>query len=201
MTFHQLAKRLFDMLAAGLGLLILSPLLLSLAVIVKLTSRGPILFQQERMGRDFRPFYILKFRSMVPDAPEKGPAITAGRDPRITWIGHILRKTKLDELPQLINVFKGEMSLVGPRPEVRKYVEMFRDDYAEVLRVRPGITDIASITFRNESEMLGRAANPEEEYVQHILPHKIALAKEYIARASLLFDISLIFRTLLKIVR
>jgi lipopolysaccharide/colanic/teichoic acid biosynthesis glycosyltransferase len=196
----NMLKRAFDMIASGLGLLFLLPLLVLIAVVVKLTSRGPIFFQQERMGRNFQPFYILKFRSMVPDAPKQGPAITAGRDPRITWIGNLLRKTKLDELPQLLNVLKGEMSLVGPRPEVRKYVEMFREDYAEVLRVRPGITDIASITFRNESELLGQAADPEAEYVNVILPKKIELAKEYANRSSLLLDISLIFRTLLKIV-
>lgn len=189
-------KRLFDVVASLAGLVLLSPLLLLAALAVKLTSPGPVFFRQERMGLRFRPFHIYKFRSMVADAPQRGTAITFGDDPRITRIGRILRKTKIDELPQLFNVLKGDMSLVGPRPEVRRYVEMFRDDYEEILRVRPGITDLASIEYCDEAAVLGSAENPEEEYVRRVLPEKIRLAKKYVSRSSLVFDLMLIARTL-----
>jgi len=189
-------KRTLDVLLAALGLLLLSPLLAIAAVGVRLSSPGPVLFRQERIGRRFKPFFILKFRSMVADAPARGAAITCGDDPRITRIGRLLRKTKIDELPQLVNVLRGEMSLVGPRPEVRKYVEMFRADYEEILRVRPGITDLASLKYRDESAVLGRAEDPEAEYVRRVLPEKIALAKQYVARSSLWFDVRLILGTL-----
>jgi len=141
-----------------------------------------VFFRQKRMGRGGRPFFILKFRTMVQEAPKRGGPITCGDDPRITRIGRLLRKTKLDELPQLINVLRGDMSLVGPRPEVPKYVEMFRQDYEEILRVRPGITDLASVKFCDEAALLGSAANPEEEYLRRVLPEKIRLAKEYVAK-------------------
>jgi lipopolysaccharide/colanic/teichoic acid biosynthesis glycosyltransferase len=172
--------------------------LLVAAVLIKFTSRGPALYRQQRMGLNFQPFDILKFRTMVVDAHKLGGQITAGRDPRITTVGHFLRKSKIDELPQLINVVKGEMSFVGPRPEVPRYVEMFRDDYAELLKVRPGITDIASLKYRHESDLLGESEDPENTYVQEILPDKIALAKEYIRRSSILFDLQLIFKTVLR---
>ncbi len=191
-------KRGFDLTTSAIGLLLLWPVLLIAAVLVKLTSRGPAFFRQQRMGRHFQPFDILKFRTMVVDADKRGAQITAGRDPRITTVGHFLRKTKIDELPQLINVFKGDMSFVGPRPEVPRYVEMFRDDYAELLTVRPGITDIASLKYRHESDLLGQSENPENTYIREILPDKIALAKEYIRRSSILFDLQLIFKTVLR---
>lgn len=191
-------KRGFDFTCSLAGLLVLWPLLVIAAVLVKLTSKGPVFFKQERMGRNFQPFQILKFRTMVVDAPKLGAQLTAGRDPRITRVGSLLRKTKVDELPQLINVLKGEMSFVGPRPEVPKYVEMFREDYTELLKVRPGITDIASLKYRHESELLGQSENPEQTYTQEILPDKIALAKEYIRRSSVLFDLQLIFKTVLR---
>ena len=140
---------------------------------------------------------IYKFRSMVTNAPSCGAAVTAGDDPRITRIGRILRQTKIDELPQLFNVLRGDMSFVGPRPEVPKYVEMFRGDYAEILQVRPGITDLASIAYRDEAALLGRMEEPERQYAEHVLPEKIRLAKEYVGRASFWFDLSLIARTLL----
>jgi lipopolysaccharide/colanic/teichoic acid biosynthesis glycosyltransferase len=189
-------KRLFDLLAAAVALALLSPVLLVVALLVWATSRGPVFFRQERIGRDFRPFRIYKFRSMVHDAPRKGNLVTFGADPRITKVGRILRATKIDELPQLSNVLVGEMSRVGPRPEVRKYVEMFREDYAEVLRVRPGITDPASIKYRHEAEILGHAADPEREYVQHVLPEKIRLGKEYAKNSSLWLDLMIILKTL-----
>ncbi len=190
-------KRGLDILMSLSGLILLTPLMLAIAGLIKLTSAGPVLFRQERIGRHFRPFHILKFRTMVPNAPNLGRAITVGADPRITRIGHLLRKLKLDELPQLINVLRGDMSLVGPRPEVRRYVELFAGDYAEVLSVRPGITDFASIQFRAESELLGTSEDPDAEYCQRILPEKIRLAKEYVRRSSVLLDLQLIVRTVL----
>jgi lipopolysaccharide/colanic/teichoic acid biosynthesis glycosyltransferase len=194
-------KRLFDIVAASLGLVLLAPLLLLVSLLIKLDSAGPALFRQERMGRGFHPFWIYKFRTMVQEAPAQGGPITFGADPRITRVGRILRKTKIDEFPQLINVLKGEMSLVGPRPEVRRYVEMFREAYEEILQVPPGITDLASLKYRDEAEVLGCAANPEEAYVRHVLPEKLQLAKEYVRRSSLLFDVMLILKTLLKLFR
>ena len=194
-------KRLFDVVLSGAGLLILWPLMAILALLVRRGSPGPALFRQQRVGRAFRPFEILKFRSMVQDAPRLGGTITCGSDPRITPIGNFLRRTKLDELPQLINVFKGDMSLVGPRPEVPRYVEMFRTDYAEILRVRPGITDLASIRYRDEAAELGEAADPEEEYVSRVLPEKIRLAQEYVRRQSLALDLTIIFGTLFHLAR
>jgi lipopolysaccharide/colanic/teichoic acid biosynthesis glycosyltransferase len=187
---------MFDCLASLGGLLVLSPLLILAAALVRMTSPGPVLFCQERVGRGFRRFRIFKFRSMVVDAPQKGSAITVGRDPRITAVGHILRATKIDELPQLVNVLKGDMSFVGPRPEVPKYVEQFRQDYQEILQVRPGITDLASIEYRDEAAVLAMAEVPEREYVERVLPEKIRLAKDYIRRQSLWFDLKIILITL-----
>jgi len=194
-------KRVFDVVVAFVGLSLLFPLLCLAALLIKLDSPGPTFFRQERLGKGFRPFFIYKFRTMVHDAPHKGRSITVGADPRITRVGRILRKTKLDELPQLFNVLKGDMSFVGPRPEVRQYVELFRRDYEEILQVRPGITDLASLIYRHEAEILGRTNHPEEEYVQSVLPDKIRLAKEYLKRSSLLFDVTLICKTLLKLFR
>jgi lipopolysaccharide/colanic/teichoic acid biosynthesis glycosyltransferase len=191
-------KRLFDFVVAGCGLLCLSPVFVICAGLVKLTSKGPVFFRQERMGLHGQPFQILKFRSMVQDAPKLGGALTAGHDPRVTKVGAILRKLKLDELPQLINVLKGEMSFVGPRPEVRKYVEKYPQDYSQLLQVRPGITDIASLKYRHETEMLGQYPDPERAYVEVILPDKIALGKEYIRRSSLAFDLKLMIMTVLR---
>jgi lipopolysaccharide/colanic/teichoic acid biosynthesis glycosyltransferase len=192
-------KRLFDIMVSFIGLICLLPLLLLVAILIKLDSTGPIFFKQTRMGMRFRPFQILKFRTMVQDSSTKGQSITVGDDPRITRVGRFLRKSKIDELPQLFNVLKGDMSLVGPRPEVPDYVELFRHDYEEILKVRPGITDLASIKYRDEATILGQSENPEEEYIVHILPEKINLAKEYIRRSSLIFDLSVICRTVFKI--
>ena len=194
-------KRAFDIIVAIVGLLLLSPLFLFVALLIKLDSPGPIFFRQERMGKRFKPFFIYKFRTMVQDAPRWGGPITFGADSRITRVGRVLRRTKIDEFPQLINVLRGEMSLVGPRPELRQYVELFRQDYEEIVRVTPGITDLASLHYRYEAETLGNSPNLEEEYVRHILPEKIRLAKEYMRRSSLFFDISLILKTLAKLFR
>jgi lipopolysaccharide/colanic/teichoic acid biosynthesis glycosyltransferase len=193
-------KRTFDIFVAVLGLIVLSPVLLVIAIAVKLDSRGPVFFRQQRVGRAFSPFRIFKFRTMVVDAHERGGQITSGHaDPRITRVGRVLRRWKLDELPQLLNVVLGDMSLVGPRPEVPRFVEMFRTDYADILRVRPGITDLASIKFRDEASLLSGSDDPEQKYVDEILPEKLVLAHEYVARASLAFDLRILFRTALRI--
>lgn len=191
-------KRCFDIFLAALGLLVLSPVFVLAAILVKWTSPGPVFFRQERVGKDFEPFEIMKFRTMSVDAPLRGGQLTAGRDPRITRVGGFLRATKIDELPQLINVLRGEMSFVGPRPEVPRYVDHFREDYEELLSVRPGITDLASLKYRHESELLGQANDPEDLYLQSILPDKIALGKQYLRHRSLSLDLKLICKTVLR---
>ena len=192
-------KRLFDIIFSSLGLLFLGPLLVVVAFIIKLDSPGPVLFLQERIGKNFRPFSIYKFRSMSVDAPQKGPSITVGGDKRVTRVGKFLRRYKIDELPQLINVLKGEMSFVGPRPEVRKYVELFRKDYEKLLTIRPGITDPASIHFSDEENVLSSSVNWEETYMTKILPEKIRLAEAYVDNHTILTDIRLIVQTFFKI--
>jgi lipopolysaccharide/colanic/teichoic acid biosynthesis glycosyltransferase len=192
-------KRFFDVLIAGVSIGLLAPVFLAVAAAVRFSSPGPIIFAQERVGRGFRPFRILKFRTMFVDAPARGGPLTVGaHDPRITAVGRFLRRTKLDELPQLWNVVRGDMSLVGPRPEVPKYVEMFRTEYAEILRVRPGITDPASLKYRRESDELAHADDPEAEYVRRILPDKIAISKRYIKTSSLIGDAGILVRTVLR---
>jgi lipopolysaccharide/colanic/teichoic acid biosynthesis glycosyltransferase len=192
-------KRLLDILAAVAGLTLLAPLLAAVALLIKLDSPGPVLFKQQRVGKGFRPFWIYKFRTMKVD-PDGGPVLTIGADRRITRAGALLRRSKIDELPQLINILKGDMTIVGPRPEVPRYVEAFRRDYEEILKVRPGLTDLASLKYRDESALLGQSDDPEEEYLRRILPDKICLAKDYIHRSSLRFDINLIGKTLLRVV-
>ncbi len=192
-------KRLFDIFVSTVGLLLLAPLVAIVALLVKLDSQGPIFFKQERMGKGFKAFTIYKFRTMVENASQRGELTTSDHDPRITRTGRFLRRTKIDELPQLFNVIKGEMSIVGPRPEVRRYVERFRKDYQEILTVRPGITDLASLKYQDEAALLGSCRDPETEYLTTILPDKIALAKDYVRRSSFLFDLSLTIRTLPKL--
>jgi lipopolysaccharide/colanic/teichoic acid biosynthesis glycosyltransferase len=192
-------KRAFDLVVALLGLILLSPLMAITALLVKLDSNGPIFFRQERMGRGFRPFFIYKFRTMVHDPGGAGRRFTVGNDPRITRVGTLLRKTKIDEFPQLFNVLKGEMTFVGPRPEVREFVELFREDYEEILKIRPGITDLASLKYRDEATFLGKFNNPAEAYATQILPDKIRLGKDYIQRSSFFFDLRVILKTLLKL--
>jgi lipopolysaccharide/colanic/teichoic acid biosynthesis glycosyltransferase len=192
-------KRTCDLLVSSLGLSLLSPFLALIAVLIKIDSRGPVFFRQERVGQGFRRFSIYKFRTMVVAAPRLGGALTIHDDPRITRLGRILRKSKIDEIPQLINVFRGEMTLVGPRPEVQRYVDLFWHDYQEILRVRPGITDLASLKYRDEAPLLA-VADPEQEYIMSILPDKIALAKEYMRHSSLSFDLLLVVKTVAKIV-
>ena len=173
----------FDLLGAGLALLLLSPLLLAIAAAIKLDSRGPVFFRQQRVGRHGVPFRIHKFRTMVADAPQRGPALTVGDDARITRVGRWLRRTRLDELPQLIDVLAGHMSLVGPRPEVPQYVAHYPAALRErALSVRPGITDPSSLLYLDESELLARAADPEREYIEVILPRKLQCAADYAAQ-------------------
>lgn len=188
-------KRLFDIVACGLGLIVLSPLFLILAVWIKLDSPGPVFYRQVRVGRYNRDSRIFKFRSMRVGA-DKGSLVTiGGHDPRITRSGYFIRKYKLDELPQLINVFVGDMSLVGPRPEVRHYVDYWTPEQMHVLDVRPGITDPASIKFRNENELMGRAEDPEKYYIEVIMQEKIRLYLDYVKNHSFWGDILLIFKT------
>ncbi|MBX3744343.1 MAG: sugar transferase [Verrucomicrobiae bacterium] len=189
-------KRLTDVVTSALGLLVLSPLGLLIALSVKLGDGGPVFFGQERMGRGGRPFRIWKFRTMVPNADRVGIAVTQGRDPRITRVGRWLRRWKLDELPQLWNVLVGEMSLVGPRPEVPRYVALYDEGQREVLRLRPGITDVASLAFRHEEELLAGADDVEGFYVRECLPRKIALNLEYQAMATWWTDAGVVLRTL-----
>ncbi len=192
-----MSKRIFDIICAGLGLLVLSPVLALVALAVRATSRGPVLFRQERVGRFGRSFRILKFRTMVPEAEAQGRQLTAAGDSRITPIGQLLRASKLDELPQLINVIRGEMALVGPRPEVPRYVARYTEEQRRVLEVRPGITDWASIAYRHESEILARAEDPEKTYLEDIMPHKIALNLAYLQRRrGVLSDLEVVLRTL-----
>ena len=196
-----MAKRLFDLICAGAGVLVLSPLLLVIALWIRLDSRGPVFFRQRRVGRFGVPFRIHKFRTMrddtTADAPALGPQLTVGADPRITRAGRFLRRTKLDELPQLLDVLAGTMSLVGPRPEVPRYVAMYPAALREkVLSVRPGITDLASIAFRDEGALLAAAVDPEREYTEVVLPTKLRLAADYVDRASLAYDVRLIALTL-----
>ena len=194
-------KRLFDIVASGCGLLVLSPIFLVVAIWIKLDSHGPVFYRQVRVGYKNKDFRIFKFRSMRIGS-DKGSLVTiGGRDPRITRSGYFIRKYKLDELPQLINVFVGDMSLVGPRPEVRHYVDYWTPEQMHVLDVRPGITDPASIKFRNENELMGQAENPEDYYINVIMQEKIKLYLEYVENASFLYDIKLIFQTFWVIVK
>src|SRR6476469_6274431 len=170
-------KRTFDVCMAALGLLLTAPLLTLISVLIKLDSPGPVIFRQVRVGQGFRPFAIQKFRTMAVDTPAGCLPLTVGQDPRITRIGRILRKLKLDELPQLLNVLKGDMSFVGPRPEVPRYVERLRSAFSPVLSVRPGITDLASLRYIDEATLLAYSPNPEEEYQLQVVPEKLRLAK------------------------
>ena len=188
-------KRIFDIVASGLGLIVLSPLFLVLAIWIKMDSKGPVFYRQVRVGYKNKDFRIFKFRSMRVGA-DKGSLVTiGGHDPRVTKSGYFIRKFKFDELPQLINVFLGDMSLVGPRPEVRHYVDYWTPEQMHVLDVRPGITDPASIKFRNENELMEKAEDPEKYYIEVIMQEKIKLYLEYVEKHSFLYDIGLIFET------
>ncbi|MBP9186824.1 MAG: sugar transferase [Bacteroidia bacterium] len=193
-------KRIFDIVCSLLGILVLSPVFVVLWVAIKLESKGSAFFLQTRVGKNNIDFKLYKFRSMYLDAESRGQLTVGMRDPRITKVGYYLRKFKLDELPQLINVIKGDMSLVGPRPEVRKYVQLYSPQQLKVLTIRPGITDYASIQFINENELLANAENPEEYYINNIMPEKLELNLQYINNSYPLKDLGLILKTLIKII-
>jgi lipopolysaccharide/colanic/teichoic acid biosynthesis glycosyltransferase len=192
-------KRAFDIFCSLLGLIILAPLLTVIAICIALESQGGVFYKQLRVGRFGKEFYLYKFRTMYPDADKKGLLTVGGRDPRITRLGYYLRKFKLDELPQLLNVLNDSMSLVGPRPEVKKYVDLYTPEQREVLNVRPGITDYASLEYFSENELLAGSADPEKTYVEEIMPAKLELNKKYIEEAGLFTDLKIIFKTLVKV--
>ena len=194
-------KRLMDIVISGCALAVIWPVLLIVALAIKIDDPGPVFYRQVRVGRGGKTFRIFKFRTMVVDADKKGLAITVGRDNRITRVGALLRKTKLDELAQLINVFTGEMSFVGPRPEVQKYVDLYTPYQRQVLLVRPGITDYASIAYRNENDMLAGAEDPERMYIDVIMPDKIELNMKYLSEISPIADIRLIFGTIAAVIK
>lgn len=194
--FNMVFKRIFDIGASFFGLVILSPIFLLIAIFIKIDSKGSIFFKQQRVGKNKEIFEIYKFRTMVTDAEKIGKQITIGNDSRITNVGKFIRKCKLDELPQLLNVLRGEMSLVGPRPEVPRYVELYDEYQEQILLVKPGITDYASIEFRNENEILGKSIRPEETYIKDIMPIKIELNVKYIKNISLIEDFKLILKTI-----
>ena len=187
-------------MTSGIGLLVLSPLFLLLAVWVKLDSPGPVFYRQTRVGRGNRDFRLIKFRSMRVGSERKGLITIGDRDPRVTRSGYFIRKYKLDELPQLINVFVGDMSLVGPRPEVREYVDLYTPEQLHVLDVRPGITDPASIRYRNENELLAESDDPERYYRDVVMQDKLRINLDYVANHSFVYDVSLIFKTLWRVV-
>ncbi len=191
-------KRLFDVALAGTGLVLLSPVLAAAAIATLLDSGRPVLYRQVRVGRFFKPFTLYKLRTMETTAAE--PGITVGEDSRITRTGRFLRSTKLDETPQLANVVLGDMSIVGPRPELPRYVELFHKEYELILTVRPGITDPASIKYRDESELLNGASDPETVYLEEVLPDKIAMTQSYVASHSMLSDFRIIVQTIARIV-
>ena len=192
-------KRLFDVVVASLALVVLALPLVAIAALVRLSSRGPALFRQERVGLHGRRFRIWKFRTMVHDAAGTGPLVTSAGDARVTPLGRLLRRCKLDELPQLVNVWRGDMSFVGPRPEVPRFVERYSAEDRAVLSVRPGITDPASIRLRDEEQLLGRFVDRERAYLEVLLPLKLDLQRDYIARRSFVGDVALILRTLARL--
>jgi len=194
-------KRALDLAVSVPALIALSPALLVIAALVKAGGPGPVFYAQERVGRRGRPFRLYKFRTMVTDADKSGPSVTSSGDARITPLGRTLRKWKLDELPQLWNVVRGDMSLVGPRPEVRKYTDIFRDDYSEILEISPGITDYAALEYRDEEEVLARYPDAEEAYTSVVLPEKIALYRQYLRDMGFRSDLKIIFRTIREVIR
>lgn len=195
-----MVKRIFDIFFSLIGIIFLLPVFIFISTIILCTSKGGIFYFQNRVGKDNVDFKLYKFRTMFVDADKKGLLTVGGRDPRITPIGYYLRKYKLDELPQLFNVLFGSMSLVGPRPEVRKYVDLYNEEQKKVLSVKPGITDYASLEYFSENELLGKSSNPEQTYIQEVMPAKLELNKKYIKEAGVATDIKIIFRTLRKIV-
>lgn len=193
-------KRIFDIISSLFGLILLSPFMIIIAILIKLDSKGPIFFKQVRVTKNGREFKIFKYRTMKIGS-DKYSQITVGKDSRITKVGDFLRKYKLDEIPQLINVLIGDMSLVGPRPEVPKYVALYTEEQREILKVRAGITDYASIEFSNENDILANEADPEKAYIEKIMPRKIELNKKYLSEISVMTDIKIILLTIKKILK
>lgn len=193
-----MTKRIFDIVSSFFFLVLIFPLFILISILIKIDSKGPIFFKQIRVGKNNKDFLLLKFRTMRVDQ-KSSSLITVGNDSRITNVGNFLRKYKLDELPQLINILKGEMSVVGPRPEVRKYVDMYSNSQLEILSVKPGLTDPSSIKFSNESELLGTAENPEKYYIETLMPLKILISLKYIRTQSFAGDLRIIFQTFSKI--
>ena len=189
-------KRFLDVTLSILALITLSPLLVLFSLIIWLTSPGGVIYRQIRVGKDDRDFKLLKFRTMTANSDKQGLLTIGSRDPRITKFGYLLRKSKLDELPQLINIIRGDMSIVGPRPEVRKYVALYNEDQCKILSVRPGLTDYASLAYFNENDILTSAEDPEETYIKEIMPHKIELNLQYIKNQSTKEDLRIIGRTI-----
>ncbi len=196
-----MAKRIFDCLFSSIGLIIISPIFMLLSLLIALDSQGGIFYKQVRIGKNMRPFKLFKFRTMYANSDKKGLLTVGDNDNRITRVGYYLRKYKLDELPQLINVLIGEMSFVGPRPEVEKYVKLYNNEQQKVLSVKPGITDWASIRYVNESELLARSSEPEKTYINEIMPAKLAINLEYVKQNNLLIDIKIILHTFRAILR
>ena len=196
-----MAKRIFDCLFSSIGLIIISPIFMLLSLLIALDSQGGIFYKQVRIGKNMRPFKLFKFRTMYANSDKKGLLTVGDKDNRITRVGYYLRKYKLDELPQLINVLIGEMSFVGPRPEVEKYVKLYNNEQQKVLSVKPGITDWASIRYVNESELLAQSCDPEKTYINEIMPAKLAINLEYVKQNTLLIDIKIILHTFKAILR
>ena len=200
MTYKSFFKPIIDFVLSSMTLVLLLPCFIIIALLIKKDNTGPVFYKQKRMGKSFKPFFIYKFRSMVVNADKNGSLITHAEDNRITKIGAILRRYKLDELPQLLNVCKGDMSIVGPRPEVEKYCKLFTKDYDTILQVKPGITDPATLFYSQEELILSQEKDKEKAYIQKVLPEKIMMSKEYVESLSLINDWKLIFKTLKKII-
>lgn len=197
----NIAKRTFDLFFSLIGIIITIPILILVSIMIKLTSKGPIIFKQERVGKNKKIFYIYKFRTMTDyDDKASDRQVTVINDQRITRIGRILRKYKIDELPQLYNVLKGDMSFVGPRPEVKKYVKFYEEEYDEILKIKPGITDLASIEYIDENTIISKYSDPEKIYIEEVLPKKLMLNKRYIEEMSIKNDILIILKTIKKII-
>jgi lipopolysaccharide/colanic/teichoic acid biosynthesis glycosyltransferase len=199
-TFYaKTGKRAFDLILSIPSLVVLSPVYLLSVLLIKLDTPGPILFSQDRIGQNSKPFRLYKFRTMVKDAAKIGPPVTTAYDPRITKAGRLLRKFKVDEMLQVMNVVKGDMSVIGPRPEVKKYIDIFAEEYNDILKIKPGMTDYALIAFRNEEDILSRFQDVEEGYIKEVMPQKIKLYRQYLSEMSLRTDIRIFFQTIWEI--
>lgn len=193
--YEKYGKRIFDLVFALLALLILSPMFIIISISIKMEDSGPIFFVQKRMGQNFTIMNIIKFRTMIANAEKKGLQITRKEDPRITRVGNVLRRFKLDELPQFINVVRGDISIVGPRPEVEKYVMIFKEEYASILKIKPGITDFAALYYRDEEKILDNHPDPHKAYIEKIMPEKIRLYHKYIQEMSFFTDVKIVAGT------